>query len=75
MRCIKLSKVGDKYITKEGYEIEVLEKVGNRKLKIKFPENIKIYAGRYKGDFVAGAVMYSTNIVAHVQYMAVNEVV
>lgn len=35
-RCIKLSKIGDKYITKEGYEIEVLEKVGNGKLKIKF---------------------------------------
>ena len=36
MRCIKLSKVGDIYTTKEGYEIEVLENINNRKLKIKF---------------------------------------
>jgi hypothetical protein len=36
MRCIKLSKIGSKHITKEGCEIEVIEKVSNKKVKIKF---------------------------------------
>lgn len=39
-------------------------------LSDKFPNNIKLHMALYKGEIVAGAVVYETDVVAHTQYLA-----
>lgn len=44
-----------------------------QKLKILFPDNIKHYIVLHHGDIVAGAVLFETVSVAHVQYISATE--
>ncbi|ACS91099.1 GNAT family N-acetyltransferase [Thermococcus sibiricus] len=44
-------------------------------LASRFPEHIKLFAVYYKGEMVAGVIMYESNKkVAHAQYIASNEI-
>jgi hypothetical protein len=43
-------------------------------LKEKFPENIKLYCGFLEEKIISGVVIYETELVAHVQYIASGEV-
>ena len=44
-----------------------------RRLRAAFPDNIKLFCAFVGGEVVAGTVIYETETVAHVQYMASSE--
>lgn len=44
-----------------------------RLLADRFPDNIKLFGGFYKGEMLAGVIIYKSQTVAHVQYMAAND--
>jgi hypothetical protein len=46
-------------------EIEILQK--------RFPDNIKLYVSRKGREVIAGTVIYESDLVAHVQYIASSE--
>ena len=39
----------------------------------RFPEQIKLYAAMYKGEMIAGTVVFIYDTVVHTQYLAANE--
>lgn len=43
-------------------------------LKDRFPENIHLFVANYKGEMIAGTVVYEYDQVVHTQYMAANDV-
>nr|WP_318739705.1 GNAT family N-acetyltransferase [uncultured Treponema sp.] len=49
-----------------GAELELLHS--------RFPENIELYAAMYKGDMIAGSVVFIYDNVVHTQYLAANDV-
>lgn len=61
--------LSEKYQTQATHSKEEMELLANR-----FPENIKLHGAFLNGQMVAGVLMYTTNTVAHTQYMATNEI-
>lgn len=39
-----------------------------------FPENIKLYVGKYKNEVIAGSVVFIYDNVVHTQYLAANDI-
>ena len=42
-------------------------------LASKFPNNIRLFCSKYKGDIISGVLVYSTEKCAHLQYIANSE--
>lgn len=52
---MKVSRVGEKYITNEGYEIEIVEYFGAKVCTIKFDNGVTIKNKQYN-DIVRGKI-------------------
>jgi hypothetical protein len=62
------SRLSENYALKAVHSPEEMELLVSR-----FPQNIKLFAADYKGDIVAGGIVYLCNKTLHLQYSSTNE--
>lgn len=61
-------RLREKYETQATHSAEEMRLLASR-----FPEHIRLYTARENGELLAGAVLYRTPTLAHVQYLAASE--